>query len=492
MNTQEIEVRHYLLHALPTRRDVAAVVFRHWKSTMVVSGLIILATILTGVWTPNYEARMKILVQSRRTDAVISSSSVLPVEFNGNTVSEEDINSEVELLTGNDLLRRVVLASGLVSPKPSAHGAVDENAVSAAVKKLSRNLDVEAMRRTHLISVRYYSRDPKQARAVLAALASAYVDKHVEVHRASGESAFFDQEAERFRKGLQQAQQKLAAFELQHHVVAADTERNSALQQANEFQAQAREAQAQVSETESRIQALQGELNAAQPRITTAVRSADNPQLMGQLKSTLLTLQLKRTELLTRYDPGYPLVREVDRQIADTTAAIQAEENHPARDETTDRNPGYQLIKDELAKAQSDLSGLKARQQAAQAIAGQYQQTAQQLDSDSMIQQNLIRDAKTQEDFYLLYVQKSQEAGISDALDRRGILNVAIAEEPNVPALPQRSPLISAILTLLLVSTGGFATAFVMDAMDPTFRTPDELAAYLEVPVLAALPKDTV
>ena len=53
-------------------------------------------------------------------------------------------------------------------------------------------------------------------------------------------------------------------------------------------------------------------------RLTTQVRTADNPQLMEQLKSTLLNLQLKRTELLQKFDPSYRLVQEVDTEIKQT------------------------------------------------------------------------------------------------------------------------------------------------------------------------------
>jgi uncharacterized protein involved in exopolysaccharide biosynthesis len=211
---------------------------------------------------------------------------------------------------------------------------------------------------------------------------------------------------------------------------------------------------------------------------------------MGQMKSTLLNLQLKKTELLTKYNSGYPLVQEVDRQIADTTAAIAAEEGKPARDETTDQNPGYQLIKDELTKAEAELSGFRTRASAARQIAEHYRRAAHQRDQDNIIQQNLLRDAKAQEDAYLLYVRKSEEAGINDALDRRGIVNVAIAEQPAIPALPQRSPLLTAIFALGLLCIGTFTSAFFLDAVDPTFRTPDELAAYLDAPVLAAPPKN--
>ncbi len=145
----------------------------------------------------------------------------------------------------------------------------------------------------------------------------------------------------------------------------------------------------------------------------------------------------------------------------------------------------------ELTKAQAELSGLKARAAAATAAAAKYQAKAQSLDQSVVTQQNLSQDAKTQEDNYLLYERKREEARISNALDQGGILNVALAEEPVVPALPKRSPLGLALLTLLLAGTFSLSTAFALDFMDPTFRTPDELAGYISAPVLASLPKIT-
>ena len=133
------------------------------------------------------------------------------------------------------------------------------------------------------------------------------------------------------------------------------------------FDATARQAQTAVLETEQRVRALQAQLQSIKPRMTTVVRNADNPQLLEQLKSTLLNLELKRTELLTKYDPTYRLVQEVDQQIADAKSAISAEESKPIRDETSDQNPDYQWVQAELTKAQADLSGLKARVAAAAA-----------------------------------------------------------------------------------------------------------------------------
>jgi uncharacterized protein involved in exopolysaccharide biosynthesis len=317
-----------------------------------------------------------------------------------------------------------------------------------------------------------------------------YIEKHAEVHRPLGTFTFFDQEASRFLHNLEHAQNELAEFSLTHHVISAQAERDAALQQADQFDSNANQAQALAAETTSRIQALQEQLRTLQPRVTTAVRRSDNSQLIGQLQSTLLTLQLKNSELLTKYQPGYPLVQEVQRQIAETNAAIQEANHSPVRDETTDRNPSYQVIKDALSGAQADLKAFQARESAARAIAAHYREIAHRRDEDNVIQQNLQRDATLQQDAYLLYVRKSEEAGISDALDRRGILNVAVAEYPTVPQEPERSPAGSTLLTLTLMFAGTFTAAFALDAADPTFRTPDEVEAYLNAPVLAALPKD--
>jgi len=103
----------------------------------------------------------------------------------------------------------------------------------------------------------------------------------------------------------------------------------------------------------------------------------------------------------------------------------------------------------------------------------------------------LQRTEKTQEDNYLLYSKKREEARISDALDQHGILNVALAEQPVVPALPVQSPVKIAGLTLLLGFFVSLGIGFLADYASPSFRTPDEVIGYLDMPVLASLPKPT-
>jgi uncharacterized coiled-coil DUF342 family protein len=114
--------------------------------------------------------------------------------------------------------------------------------------------------------------------------------------------------------------------------------KNSTLQKLSEFQGNLKETQAGISETEQRILTLENQASTVPSRLTTQVRTADNPQLMEQLKSTLLNLELKRTELLQKFDPSYRLVQEVDTEIKQTQAAIDSAGKSKVMDETTDSN----------------------------------------------------------------------------------------------------------------------------------------------------------
>ena len=103
-------------------------------------------------------------------------------------------------------------------------------------------------------------------------------------------------------------------------------------------------------------------------------------------------MQLKRTEYLTKYQPDYPLVQEVDKQIAQTQASIAAEEAKPIEQVTTDRNPTYAWINEELAKAKAEYKGLQAKEATTQSTVAVYEAQARDLQQKGLIEQDLYRN----------------------------------------------------------------------------------------------------
>jgi uncharacterized protein involved in exopolysaccharide biosynthesis len=247
-----------------------------------------------------------------------------------------------------------------------------------------------------------------------------------------------------------------------------------------------------LTETAQRVSSLQAKLRSLPERTTTEIRSSDNPELLGKMKSRLLELELKRTELLTKFEPSYRLVQEVDQQIAGTRASIAVEEQAPLRDQTTEQDPNHAWAKAELVKAQVEFSALAARARATGVLLSSYREAAQQLGDRAIQQEAMQHELKAAEEKYLLYLNKREEARIGDALDHGGILNVTIAEQPTTPVLPARSEWSFALLGVVIAGTLSTSLAFATDYLDPAFRTPDEVIAYLGAPVLASLPRKNV
>jgi len=80
---------------------------------------------------------------------------------------------------------------------------------------------------------------------------------------------------------------------------------------------------------------------------------------------------------------------------------------------------------------------------------------------------------------------------MADALDQRGIVNVAIAEEPVAPLLPVWSTWTLLLFGLAAAGAAGTGAAYAADYINPVFRDPQEVVAYLNIPVLASLPATT-
>jgi len=504
-----VEQMPQALHRIPIRsatvRDLMTVIFRH-RTLIVASFLAILLGVVVGTWLlpKQYEAQMKILVKRERADPIMTpdrSSQSLALR----DITPEDLNSEVELLKSRDLLEKVVVACGLHTLQPdSAPGpAVDPKTANGsdeppgldlriprAVGTLEKVLVVEVIAKSKLIEVRYAARDPQLAAKVLQTLSALYLEKHVAVHRPPGVFDFLQQQTDQYKKGLAAAEKQLAEFSQKKDVVSIEIEKDIVLRKRSDFETQLRDTQTAEAAMGQRIKSLETQAGSRPPRVVTQVRITENPALVQQLRTSLLNLELKRTELLTKYEPGYRAVQEVDTQIAQTREALAQTEKDVIRDETTDLDTTRQWLDEELARARAELVTLKARSAEIAKVVEAYRESARQIGRKEIEHVDLVRSAKTAEENYLLYLRKQEEARISDELDRKRIVNVAIMEAATIPAFTS-SPRwdLNLILGFVLAFLASLGLAFIVDYMDPSFRTPDEVEGYLGLPVLAATPR---
>ena len=470
----------------PTPRDIAATLFRHSRLVLSTFGIVLLASMCFILFSPRYESHFRVLLRRGRVDPAVSAQPSSVMDFVRPEITEEELNSEVELLRDEDLLKQVVIAAKLVpAGLTDSERAIE---IEDTLRKVQHRLDIEGIKKSNLIMVTYKDSDPERAARILSALSNRYILKHTDLQRPRGQTEFFDRQTADSEKRLHHSEAQLVNFTRARGVISAATERDLTLQKLGEADAAYRQIDQERVETEHTITSLCEQLKTFPSRSVTLKRWGDNEQLLEKLKTRLLELQIKRTELLTRFEPSYRLVLEIDQQIDQARTAITAEALSPLRDETTDKDPNYEWARMELEKAQVRLEGLKARQSEASAQVSRLRTVAQQMQENSIDQQDLIRAAKADEDSYLLYLHKREEARIGEALDQQRILNVAIVEDPVAPVLPVHSALAYFVIAFALSLAFSVVSGFIAEYLDSTIRTPDEARKLLEVPSLAWLP----
>jgi uncharacterized protein involved in exopolysaccharide biosynthesis len=513
----------YLIQGSGTRdvliRDLLDRIFRQ-KGGILISILLWTTAVGLYLWLspPTYEGEIQFLVNNNRAGAVVSS------ELNNGPVSRDYVDesvvaTEMQLLSNRELLRQVVRASNLsdgssdtmletalkkivkdlkvppafeanlikVERAPNPPDESSDAAVEMALKKFMKELKVSPVLKANMIKASYSASDPNQVQTVLSNLADGYLSEHVRAHSSTGAFEVFDKQAMAYADRLKELQDGLTAFHERRDIVVLAQQKDIDLHKLMDLEASLKETAATRVANSQKITTLGTQLNGLKPRITTQARVVPNQYSVERLNTMLAELNNKRTELLVKFQPRDRLVQEVEKQIADTKAALDRSNAIVSTEETTDVNPLRQSLEGELAKAEVTDRETRARETTMQQQIAGYRRELLGLNKATATDDQLLREIKETEDNYFLYSKKREEARIEDAMDRQRIANVALVQPPVLPALPLPKLSVTAIATwalgCLLILGGAFGRGLARNSV----YTPWELEGVTGLPVLATV-----
>lgn len=441
---------------------------------------------------PRYEAELKLILKNQRQAQPVtgerSASSEPPLDV--------AISEEIELLRSRDLAERVALATGLIARTRTEDE--DRKARATAVQQLDKDLKITQLGKTPILSIKYSSRDPRAAAAVPNTLADLYIDKHVQVHHGAENAAFFAEQTSLYRQQLENAQAALARYRRSGDVSLIQDQKQASLRRSFEVEAQYQEVESQIRDARQRLALLHKQAGSQPASIETGSRVARNTALIERLKGQIIDLNNKRTELLSKYDPGYRLVREVDQQIADLRAALDRESAPQLVDQTMAPNPLRQSIESEILRTDAQVAGLEARRATLLKNLGSYKGRQDQLEALTADNNDLERAVRLAEENLTLYQRKLEAARLEDALNRQRILNVAILERAIVPvSAASQSGVYMLLFGFFMAAALALAVIFLADYLErnlpsrqlqqsqaePQAGDPDKVASIASTPM---------
>jgi uncharacterized protein involved in exopolysaccharide biosynthesis len=184
----------------------------------------------------------------------------------------------------------------------------------------------------------------------------------------------------------------------------------------------------------------------------------------------LITLRLSLNELLTKYTEDHRQVRSLREEIALAEADLKGE------------------VEKVIDLQETSLSALRAEEEALRSTVNMLYTEVKTLPEKELTVSKLQRAIDNHKSVYSMLMLKREEARVTQASDRR-MTNVSVispATLPTKPVKPQKGLLL--FVGCLIGIIGGFGLAFVLEYMDHSLRTSEDVEHYLNLPVLASVP----
>ena len=483
-------------------RDFLNVVFKR-KGQILLFFFAVVLTVGIGTFTmkPTYEAASQILVKIGRENIYVphttTGSPVINVD------RQEQINSEIEILTSQSLAEEVVKDLGPTTLyKDLNRGGwkildlvrkdleAAQSPVEKAVLKVRKDLEVEGIKKSNVIDIRFRHTDPHTAARVVNTFVSRYLDRHVDVHKAPNSYKFFKEQSGLLKARLTQSESGLDRFKKEHNIASLEEERTLLLQKEADLRAGLNDTLSRIAETGNRIGQLKQQLAATPKTIPQAEETEHTPYVLNTLEGRLVELQLKEKEYLAKYTEQSRLVKNVREEIEIVRKKLNEQESKRYDRVRSGINVTHQRLQEELFRNQAELKALSAKRETQKAQLAEYQGKLDKLSRIEIELNRIKHQVEVDRQNYRLYLTKFEESRISDAMDTEKISNVSRIQAASPPIKPVSPKIfLNLVLGLFLGAFGGLGLAFFMEYLDDSLETPEAAENALDVPVLASVPE---
>ncbi len=458
-----------------------------WARKWLLLGATVLTFTLTALATwmmkPVYTTSASILVKKERFDAPVTPEQMFPSGHPDTRLSEEEINSEVEILHSSSLHEEVIQrlqmekayeTHGSSSVLAALRNEAKDSKLSAlalALTDFEDQLAVEPIKKSNMIRITFKANDREQAAQVVNTLCAVYQDRHVKLRENAGATDFFTRQATTMRNKLQEKETELKRVSPLPNAQLLNQHIEAQMRQLNEFEVALATTRTALAESEARISSLERQMGAEPERLQNEERIAHR-SAPDAIRSQLFTLELRRTELLSKYKPNHRLIRDLDKDLDKARRMVEQVEKAPAESSTTSTlNPLRQRLLDTLTTERSALAALREKEHALAATVAQSTAKVRDLGARGYDQRRLDRERELADQAYQLYARKGEESRVSTALDKQGIINVKVAEAARVP-FRATSPniLLNLVMGLIGGLILGLALTFTLEFFQPTVR----------------------
>jgi polysaccharide chain length determinant protein (PEP-CTERM system associated) len=371
-------------------------------------------------------------------------------------------------------------------------------AMEDRVERLRKQVKVE-FRQNNAFQLSFEHQNPEKAKDVASRLGSIFIEQNLQVReqQAMGTKSFITAEADRLRKELEEQEATVNQFKAAHRFEMPD-QLDANLRTLEQLRRELEASSQRLSSLQERKGILQKQMVESDilgvDLLGIGSFSTGAPTEGGGVNPRLEIKKRELETLLQTYSNKYPDVVRLKKEIQ----ALEAEKKeppasspgNPSKTATSSVNPLKQVLQTQISDIDGEIQNLRSQHERLRSQIGTIQT---RIDNTSMNGIELSKISRGYEITLRKYqdlLAKSLDSELSENMEKKQkgeqfqILDPA--NYPLKPVRPNRPMII--LFGLIAGLAGGVGLAFVWDTLDTSFKRSDELAGYVNIPLLATIP----
>ncbi|WNW08680.1 GumC family protein [Vibrio alginolyticus] len=355
-----------------------------------------------------------------------------------------------------------------VAPSPKETAQFSESYYQA-LQAFRSKLDIEPVRNTQLVRIRFRSTDPKLATTIANAVGQAYIDANFEAKLVVTQNAatWLTNNSQKLEERLRNSEQALQEFLLKEGLI--DINGIDEIY-ANELEELTRKLNIAVNkriEAQTLIQLLRRKSSQSLDSLLSIDEFANQAQIRD-LKLSEAQAAKNLSELAQRYGPKHDRMIQAKAQLAEIQSRTQ------------------QLIRDISFSKQQDLLAAKAQEDMLRAELDNKKSDFQSLGSQKARYEQLKREVESNKALYEAFLNREKETNATSDYKNVTARFTDKAIIPLFPVAPQRIKLV------LIATFFGFAIAcalvIILETMREVIRSTADVQEKLGVTCLGMIP----
>lgn len=438
-----------------------------WLIAAITVACLLAAVVMSLLIKPEYRASATLEINPEGVQ-VVQMGELEPMR----TGDREFLTTQAGLLRSRSLAERVVRSLNLANNENVVDPTSDRTGrESQAADVLEQSITVNPTRDSRLIELSVESVDPELAARIANAYADNFIQSNLErrFEATSYARNFLEQRLGTVKGRLEASERQLVAYAQQQGIITLNVDSGSGEGGRSE---QSIDAASLVSLNEALSQARADRITAEQRyRQSQANRSTtevlNNPTVQT-LTAQRAQLQSEYQEKLGIFQPDYPQMVQLRSRIQSLDNAIRQETNNVS------------------GAMRSEYAAAVARENALQGRVSGLKSGLLNLRERSIQYTILQREVDTNRSLYDALLQRYKEVGVAGGV---GANVVSVVDRAQVPSAPFKPNLpLNIIIGLIGGLLLGFGSAFALEWMDDTIKTPDDLTSKLGIAPLGVIP----